>query len=354
MESHTSWSMSLGRWGGVHVRLHALFLLFAAFTLYLSGWLMQQDPAGADLVLLSVGSLALLFLSVVAHECGHWIAAVRLGHHLDEILIGPFFGAVRRMSTAEPAAELQIHLSGPLVNLAICLVLAPILIVAGGASFLALLNPLAPEGIATGPVWLVMGRLTFWINWIVLLINLIPVFPFDGGQALRAGILWMRPDESHRRAVQYVALLAKMVAVVMLIAAFLLRNKLPNPVIPVWFPLTLLAILLYFSAKQEEQRAAEAESADDLFGYDFSQGYTSLEKSVAQREETPGPVARWLARRRAARLRRQRQIEAEEERRVDEILKRLHEHGVGSLSSDDQALLRRVSARYRQRQGGNT
>jgi hypothetical protein len=57
-----------------------------------------------------------------------------------------------------------------------------------------------------------------------------------------------------------------------------------------------------------------------------------------------------LDERREARAERQRQIEVEEERRVDDILARLHETGLQNLSAEDRALLDRVSARYRNRQ----
>jgi hypothetical protein len=86
-----------------------------------------------------------------------------------------------------------------------------------------------------------------------------------------------------------------------------------------------------------------------LFGYDFSQGYTSLERSTTRHEAQVGPITRWIQRRRQARFQRQREVEAEEERRVDDILVRLHTHGIDSLSDEDRSLLKRVSARYRQR-----
>ncbi len=112
-------------------------------------------------------------------------------------------------------------------------------------------------------------------------------------------------------------------------------------------------MLLFFSAKQEMARLDESELEDELFNYDFSQGYTSLERHFdrPRRDGGPGTLRRWIAHRQEARLRKQRMIEEEEERRVDEILVRLHEAGMTGLSSKDRALLDRVSARYRNRQG---
>ena len=63
----------------------------------------------------------------------------------------------------------------------------------------------------------------------------------------------------------------------------------------------------------------------------------------------PGPLRRWLQQRRQIRQRRLRELEAEEERRFDEVLVRIKECGKESLSAEEQSLLQRVSARYRKR-----
>ena len=81
---------------------------------------------------------------------------------------------------------------------------------------------------------------------------------------------------------------------------------------------------------QRQQEAARAEDADweeELFSYDFSQGYTSLERA-GDASATAGPVRRWLESRRELRRRRRVSLEQEEERQVDEILARLHETGM--------------------------
>jgi hypothetical protein len=126
------------------------------------------------------------------------------------------------------------------------------------------------------------------------------------------------------------------------------RSRPTATAVPIWFALLLLAIFLYFSAKQEAAKADELTEPEEPFGYDFSQGYTSLERSQQQRvEERVGPVHRWLSQRKEAQLLKQREVEAEEESRVDDILGRLHANGIESLSGEDRLLLDRVSARYR-------
>jgi hypothetical protein len=123
--------------------------------------------------------------------------------------------------------------------------------------------------------------------------------------------------------------------------------------VPAWGAFGVLAMLLYFTARQEMARLEESDLEDEMFSYDFSQGYTSLERHFdrPRREAGPGTLRRWIAHRQETRQRKQRMVEEEEERRVDEILVRLHEGGPTGISAKDRALLDRVSARYRNRSG---
>lgn len=351
MRSHITWSITVIRWRGVRVRLHMFFLLFAVFTLFL-GWKASFGPEAGDGLIIAAGSLMILLVSVLLHEFGHFYAALRLGGAGDEIVLGPFGGLASMHPPLEPRGECLMHLAGPVVNLAVCLVAAGIVAVQTGHEFVRLLHPLQPAGLFVGSAWLQAVKLAFWINWVLFLVNLLPAFPFDGGRALRAALCMLWPDANPRRAASTVALIAKFAALgLSILAIFLLvsNQSSESGLVPIWFALLLLAIFLYFSAKQEEDRALDVEPDDDVFGYDFSQGYTSLERSREGEEEPPGPVRRWLEQRREAHQERQREIEAEEERRVDEILGQLHQQGMESLSEEDRSLLKRVSDRYRQR-----
>jgi Zn-dependent protease len=335
------------------------FVLFAALTVYLS-WHYAAVDDDSVLGWLGALSLLILFLSVLLHEFGHYWAAVRLGGGTDQMVLGPLGGLVPIRVPYEPRSELAAILAGPMVNLIVAVLCFVTLLAyqqAGGGpeiELAALLNPLGPPFSAdtlsqlTPTIGL---QLTLWINWCLFLVNLIPAFPFDGGRALLALFAIGPPGRPVRRPVMIVATIAKVVAIGLLIAAWFVRKDPEGVVVPTWFALVLLSIFLFFSARVEESQQEADEMGEELFGYDFSQGYTSLERpETAHEPAVAGPLTRWRERRRQERLRRQAAREAEDDRRMDDILARLHETGMENLSAEERALLIRVSARYRSRE----
>ena len=349
MYEHSLWSFSLGRWAGVNVRLHMFFMLFAAFTLLLS-----LQHARPEMVWLAVISLIILLASVFLHELAHCSAAVRLGVYVEQIVIGPIGGMFPLRCSSSPKRELAITASGPLMNLLVCLICIPPIFFLPEVRLVELVHPLRPGNLVEGTTLAVAIKLIFWINWLLLLVNLLPAFPLDGGRILRLMLLILRPDFGSRTAIMHVASVAKLGALGLIVAAWFVRSYGSGSPIPPWFVLVVLAIFIFFSARQEVDRYEEEQRDDEFIGYDFSQGFTSLEQSTKTTQTQtsaagPGPLARWLQMRRDKRQRRLLETEAEEDRHVDEILSRLNETGWSGLSIDDRRLLDRASARYRNR-----
>jgi stage IV sporulation protein FB len=248
----------------------------------------------------------------------------------------------------EPYAELIKAIGGPLVNLAIHLITLPMILATGSWIGLAgLLSPLEPVNLTDGAWWLVALKLTFWINWLLVAVNLLPAFPFDGARVLRS-LLW--PAMEYRGAAQVAVRASKLTALGLCILAWVLRDLKSADVLPAWVPLVLVAAFIYFNAQYEAARLDESDWNEELFNYDFSQGYTSLERTLDSPRRPGGSVRRWLESRRELRERRRQSQEQDEERQVDAILIRLHEAGMDRLSAKERALLNRVSARYRNRQ----
>lgn len=337
MRDFLAWNLSLGRWGGVHVRLHVFFVLLAVLALHLA--------AAEGLLWYGATAVVVLLASVVAHEIGHCAAAHRVGGSADQVVLWPFGGLVQVHLAHDPRDELLTALFGPAVNLAVCLLAAAPLLLAEQESAAALFNPLLPPiGDATGLTLTVALQLVAWINWVLVLVNLLPAFPLDGARALRA-LLW--PRFGLRTSAIYVARAARLSAILMVVAGWLIRESYAFATLP----LMLLGIFLFFSARSETDRLQDHDTGDEpTLGYDFSEGYTSLERPLQAAPRGPGPLRRWIDSRREARELRRRQLELEEERRADEILARLHERGPDALTEEDRAVLARVSQRYRNRQ----
>ena len=251
MRDQAIWSVSLGRWGGVQVRLHMFFVLFAAFTLYLS-WLYGQTAEVPGILSCGLACLVILLLSVLVHELSHVVAAYRLGVTTDEIVLGPLGGLGYHPLPLDPPSEWMAVAAGPLANLAICLPAALCLALRGDANLVGLMNPLSPTDVVEGQPLAVGLKLTFWINWLLVLVNLIPAYPFDGGRALRAALLVIRPRLEPQRAVMIVAAVAKLIALGLLIVAWLVRSDSLDYVVQSWFALVLLAVFVFFSAQGGE------------------------------------------------------------------------------------------------------
>ena len=281
MSDQSSWSLSVGRWGRVHVRVHALFIATAIIVAFLATCQPAHDSVGYALA-----SVSILAASVLVHEAGHCLAAARSGGNPEQIILGPLGGMLPIDVPREREAELITALAGPLANLAVMLVTLPLLL-ASDLGVAGLLNPLHPTDLLGGAWWAVALRLTFWINGLLATVNLLPAFPLDGARMLRA-LLW--PTLEPRVAGHVAVRASRFVALGLCVMAWFVSDEKLAGVVPAWVPLALLAMFLYFKSHQEAARLDEADWDEDLFAYDFSQGYTSLERSFG-----PAPAARFVA-----------------------------------------------------------
>ena len=343
MRDFLSWNFCLGRIAGVQVRWHVLFLLAAICIWHAAASEEVASPGWYTLT-----ALSMLAVSVGLHEIGHCLAVRRLGGHCEQVLLWPLGGLTPASLPQEPKAEALAALAGPLMNLLASAATLPALLLMKW-DWPSLLNPVQPPLPASAPPieqGALLGLAMFcWLNWLLVLVNLLPAFPLDGGRLLRAA-LWAALGQ--RPAVFGAARVAQITALGLWIVCWFLPSDVARHAAA---PLVLLGIIIFFAARQELLRHDESWDETTL-GYDFSQGYTSLERQFdAPSPPAPGPVVRWFEERRQARRQRKLQIEVEEERRVDDILARLHLTGLEGLSSEDRALLDRVSARYRNRQG---
>ena len=361
MHNQNIWSIGLGTWLGLRVRLHMFMLLFATLTLYLCSVESEQvsafssmEPRDLSNSWIAITLLTTLVGSVLLHELSHVFCTLKLGGDVEEIVLWPLGGLGRVIRLADPQAELVAAAAGPMANLSLCLVTAIVLAIQGGTDISGLMLPFAPTAIMEGSGLIVILKLIFWVNWSLVLMNLIPAFPFDGQRIVRSIIQTGWPHLDEEFACTFTSRLAKLLGIALFLLGllwFFAENK-GNEFIPVWAPLMLMGIFIFFSARKDDfQLSAKVTDEESFLGYDFSEGYTSLERSqvIGTQIDEPSTLASWIQKRRDQQEERQREIEADEDGQVDEILERVHRDGFNSLSAEDRALLNRVSKRYQKR-----
>ena len=230
------WSIRLFDVGGTAVRIHLTFFLLLAWIAAIH-W-SRGGPAEA---VSGVAFIVALFVCVVLHEFGHVFAARRYGIRTSDVTLLPIGGvaSLERMPE-KPSQEIVVALAGPAVNLVIAVVLVIVL----GARFD--LSQMAQLEQAQSTM---TGRIAA-ANVMLLVFNLIPAFPMDGGRVLRA-LLAVRMG--YTRATRLAASIGQGLAVVL---GFL--GLLGNPL------LVLIAVFIFLAASGE---AGYVQARDYTRGY---------------------------------------------------------------------------------------
>lgn len=164
-------SIRLFRLAGITVSLHWSWLIVAYI-------LVQYRRDRYDSLAWNVAEYVALFGIVLLHEFGHALACRSVGGRADHIVLWPLGGVAFVAPPPRPGAVLWSIAAGPLVNV----VLIPVTI---GALLVA-----RSQGLdASNPsAFRFVGALAD-INWVLLIFNLLPIYPLDGGQILQA-LLW--------------------------------------------------------------------------------------------------------------------------------------------------------------------
>jgi len=228
------WSFPIGSVRGTEIRVHATFFLLLAWVMA-AAW-MAQGPAAA---IVNVFFILAVFACVVLHELGHVLTARRYGVRTRDITLLPIGGLARLERIPEdPWQETIVALAGPAVNVVIWLVLT----VALGASFsLNVVQSLED------PTLGFVERLAV-VNLLLVLFNMIPAFPMDGGRVFRA-VLSMFMDRV--KATQTAARAGQ----VMAFAFGFLGLTGGSPL------LVLIAIFIFFAANAESSDAVMRDRA---------------------------------------------------------------------------------------------
>ena len=197
------WSWRVGSIAGIALHIHATFLLLLA-------WVAVGEYRASGNLQSAVNGLVFViavFATVVLHELGHAMAARRYGIKTRDITLLPIGGVARlERMPKEPRQELVVALAGPAVNLVIAALLYGWIRLSGDAA------GFASTATTASPLEPAFRAQLLAVNLWLVLFNLIPAFPMDGGRVLRA-ILAMR-NRDYARATETAARVGKFFALV--------------------------------------------------------------------------------------------------------------------------------------------
>lgn len=224
------WSWKLCRVSGISIFVHWTFLL-------LIGWIFfSYLAAGESWFAATTGILFLLCLfgCVALHELGHALAARNFGVTTRDITLLPIGGVARLSHIPEkPREEFIIAAAGPAVNVVIAFGLGTGLWLAQGAS------SLWPGAVLSGHFL----QNLMWANVALVVFNLLPAFPMDGGRMLRAALASVM---DYSQATRIAAGVGQALAIVFaILGIFVLGNPL----------LVFVALFVYLGAAGEAQLA---------------------------------------------------------------------------------------------------
>jgi len=170
-------SLQLGRIAGIRIGIHYTWLIvFALMTSSLYFSFHQEMVQWNEVVALitAVFTSVVFFISIIMHELGHSIVAIRNGINVRSITLFIFGGVAQIEKEANSAmVEFKIAIAGPAVSFVLAI------------AFLVLRNILSSPG---APLYIAFDQLSM-INFLVAIFNLVPGFPLDGGRVFRA-IVW--------------------------------------------------------------------------------------------------------------------------------------------------------------------
>jgi Zn-dependent protease len=188
-------SIQLGRVFGIRIGVdYSWFIVLFLIIWNLSGYYDDVTP-GSDAFVLAVISALLFFLSILLHELGHAVVALRNGIPIEGIDLWAFGGVAKLgRDTDSPGVEFRVAVAGPVVTLVIALVCLGLGMAVSGSS--EALDSAQFSNNVTDQTTAVLGYLAS-VNILLLAFNLIPAFPLDGGRIARA-IAWKITGDRNR------------------------------------------------------------------------------------------------------------------------------------------------------------
>lgn len=317
---------------GITVRVHIFFLLWILFELFRA-----QDNWHVTLAW-----LGMLFGIVLLHEFGHCFGARAVGGDAHNIVMWPLGGLAFADAPMRPWPQFVTVACGPLVNVVLCILSAVVLVVATGRLDVVSLNPWSAFNIsAMDARWQIYLEIFYSVNLLLLYFNMLPVYPLDGGQILWT-ILW--PFTGLQRATLLAAQLG-------LAGAVLLGMWGISGGGGMLVAIAIFGGLTCFQRLQAIRQGAffleEFRTYEHVGRHRRGGGVWSRLWGRVRGRSRPGRAAGnpnpggW-----EVRVEAQEQLEAE----LDRILKKVHEHGINSLTYVERQTLEHATRARRERE----
>jgi Zn-dependent protease len=251
-------------------------------------------------------------------------------------------------------ARAVVYLAGPFINGAVFLLGTILLLQNENSTLTELVNPFAPHWFDAANWQVSLAAIVTWVNFQLMLVNMIPCFPFDGANIVRSLIDTLNVDLPKYRVESAIKVIGHAVAFALIGLAWIFRHYSTGsslPIQPTWLLFLLFGITLLFSAQYSLSRETQTEDSDwdDVEDMDYDSIYNESSIFDFSDDTENSAYSQWLSEKQDERREEQRRIEVEEDRRADEILKKLHGGSLSSLTEEERSILDRVSARIRRR-----
>jgi Zn-dependent protease len=187
---------------------YSWFIVLFLIIIWLSGFYgdVTGESGGTEAYALAVASALLFFGSILLHELGHAVVAIQKGIGISGITLWMFGGVAQlERDSDSPGTEFKIAAAGPIVTLGLVVIMSGIgILLSSPGEFREAAVTNGDTG-ATGLVAMIAWLAS--INFLVLLFNLVPAFPLDGGRIARAVAWWRTGDRS--KATRFAATLGQ-------------------------------------------------------------------------------------------------------------------------------------------------
>jgi Zn-dependent protease len=320
-----SWSFPVGRWFGVDVRVYGLVVLVPLMGLY--EMTRVGLPFDATTVGYALAGTVLLYFVVWTHEMGHVAMGRRWRIAVDRITLSPFGGAAHFQASApSPRADRWVALAGPAVHLVWLAVLFPL------RRFV-----LAEDGSAVS----VFADYLWRLNLGLMVFNLLPSWPLDGGRVLRSVLA----TRVHPNLATMIAARIGYVGAAAFVVWGLFQGELESML------LVGLGISCALACRAAVLEAKWGESPYGEVREPWEADPDAWKRGDAYSDDPAGPPPAPRSRAEPARDVRSEAEVARDDAELDRLLDRVNEVGMAGLTASEREALVRLS-RSRRKTGG--